>query len=113
MLAKSACVSTACTYAKVSRMRAYRHRERFPKFRAAWDEALVVSTEVLEVEARQRALDRSDPASSRLLTLLLQAHSPKFRPDTKQNVSIATNVSAPAVSVYLPENGRGDPQAKQ
>jgi hypothetical protein len=86
MLAKSACVSTACTFAGVSSDTAYKHRESFPKFRRKWDEALEIASEVLEVECRIRALDRGDRDSARLLTFLLQAQRPsKYRdtPDAK------------------------------
>jgi hypothetical protein len=84
MLAKSACVSTACTFAGVSRDTAYKHRERFQKFRRKWGEVLEIATEVLEVECRIRCLDREDRESARLLTFLLQAHRPeKYRNASK------------------------------
>jgi hypothetical protein len=84
MLAKSSSVSTACTFAGVSRDTAYKHRQRFRKFRRKWNEALEIATEVLEVECRIRCLDRSDRESARLLTFLLQAHRPeKYRNASK------------------------------
>jgi hypothetical protein len=81
MLARSASVSTACTAAGVSRDTAYRHRGRFPRFRAKWDEALEVSVDALAAEARLRAFDRNDPASARMLMFLLKAHRPEVYRD--------------------------------
>jgi len=95
MLATSSCVSTACSFAGVSRDTAYKHRVRFPKFRRKWDEALEIATEVLEVECRIRCLDRSDRESARLLTFLLQAHRPgKYRDASKAKVQTAVEVEA-------------------
>jgi len=80
VLAKSSSVSAACLAAKVSRDTAYKHRERFPRFRAKWDEALAIATELLEAEVHARAFDRSDPSSATLAIFLLKAHKPeKYR----------------------------------
>jgi hypothetical protein len=48
-------VLVSCRVAGVGRATAYRHRERLPKFRAAWDEAVEESTDAMEAEARRRA----------------------------------------------------------
>jgi hypothetical protein len=113
MLAKSSCVSTACVAAGISRDIAYNHRGRFPNFRRKWDDALEVATEVLEVEARSRALDRTDNHSAMLLQFLLKAHKPaKYRePKTADAKAVAADPSslepaAPAVVFYIPDNGR-------
>jgi hypothetical protein len=90
MLAKSSSVCTACTYAGVSTVTAYAHRKRFPRFSKKWDEALAIATELLEVECRLRALDRSDRESARLLTFLLQTHMPeKYRDASKVKAAAA------------------------
>ena len=90
-LSRSSCVNEACLAAGVNRRRVYRHRERFPKFRKAWDEALVIATEALEAEARLRAFDRSDPASATLMIFLLKAHKPdKYRESPKPTPSLAS-----------------------
>jgi hypothetical protein len=102
MLAKSSSVSTACTHAGVSRETANKHRQRFPKFSAKWDEALEIATEVLEVECRIRCLDRSDGESARLLTFLLQAHRPEKYRD-------ASKVKAPPASVESETDSRSAP----
>lgn len=84
-LAKTCCVSSACTAARVSRDTAYKHREKFPKFRRKWDEAIEVGVEVLEVYARHRALNPADPASHILTMFLLKAHKPhKYRDNGHQ-----------------------------
>lgn len=80
-LARTCCVSTACLAAGVSRFTAYHHRKRFPKFARLWDESIEVGVEVLEVEARSRALNPSDPASHNLLMFLLRAHKPQVYRD--------------------------------
>lgn len=79
-LVKTSSVSAACLAVKVSRVKAYNHRNRFPKFREKWDEALEVSTEMLEAEIYARAYDRADPSSATLAIFLLKAHKPeKYR----------------------------------
>lgn len=75
-LAETCSVSAACLKAGVSRHTAYRHREKFPKFRKRWDEAIEMGVELLEITARNRALNRDDPASHILLMFLLKAHRP-------------------------------------
>lgn len=81
VLALSACVTSACFAAKVSRETAYCHRKRFPKFARKWTEALEISVDLLEFEARRRAFaGPQDRDSARLLALLLSAHKPeKYR----------------------------------
>ncbi len=50
-------VSYACQSAKVSRATVYEHRASHEDFAAAWDEALEVAADALELEARRRAHD--------------------------------------------------------
>lgn len=92
-LARKGNVSAACRKAKVERSTAYRARED-EEFAAAWDEALEVATEALELEARRRAATGVlEPVyqagkkvgairrySDTLLIFLLKAHAPaKYR----------------------------------
>lgn len=85
VLAQSCCVSEACVASGISRVTAYRHRERFPKFRKKWDEAIEIGVEALEVYARRRALNINDPASHVLTMFLLKAHKPqKYRDNGHQ-----------------------------
>ena len=84
-LAETCSVTAACLKSGVSRDTAYRHREKFPKFRKKWDEAIEVGVELLEIHARHRALTPTDPASHVLLMFLLKAHKPhKYRDNGHQ-----------------------------
>jgi hypothetical protein len=62
--------------AGIDRDTAYRRRQRDPTFMAAWTQAEADAVDVLEAEARRRALTVSD----NLLMFLLKAHRPeRFR----------------------------------
>lgn len=63
-------VSRACKEARVPRSTAYHAREEDAKFRQAWDEAIDDGVDVLEQEARRRALTGSDT----LMIFLLKAY---------------------------------------
>jgi hypothetical protein len=117
VLAQTACVSSACLAAGVTRDTAYRHRERFPRFRAKWDEALEVSVELLEACARSRALDRSDRFGHVLLQFLLRAHRPEKYRDGARGAgsnaaagpdSIDTAAAAAALKAAREAAGLGD-----
>ncbi|MHB8928933.1 MAG: terminase [Bacillota bacterium] len=56
-LSKCGIVSHACTMTRIPRQRVYKWRARSPKFAQAWDDAIQVSNEALEVEARRRAME--------------------------------------------------------
>jgi len=89
-LAETSNVSAACKRAKVSRQHAYQTRNEDEPFRIAWEEALEVATEALELEARRRAEKGVlEPVfylgvkagtirrySDTLLIFLLKAHKP-------------------------------------
>lgn len=80
VLAETGCVVDACLAVRKSRWTVYSHRERFPKFRAKWDEAIIVSGEVLESIARKRAINPKDPGSTTLLIFLMKGANPgKYR----------------------------------
>lgn len=69
-------VRYACTAARVSIQFVYNRRHSDPEFARAWSEALAIGLEVLEDEARRRAIETSDT----LLIFLLKAHDPdKYR----------------------------------
>lgn len=79
-LAATCSVADACRAGRVSRDTAYRHRARSPTFRRWWDDAVALGGELLESEARKRALCRTDRDSAKLLMFLLEAHFPaKYR----------------------------------
>jgi len=97
-LAVSGNVRVAAQHAGITRSRAYQVRrgdsKAAAKFRADWDEALDNAADLLEQEARRRAVTGTDKPiyykgalvdtvkeySDQLLTLLLKAHRPeRFR----------------------------------
>lgn len=97
-LATTGNVADACRKAKVARGVAYRERDEDEQFKAAWEEALEIATENLELEARRRAEHGYlDPVyfmgakvgsvrrySDTLLIFLLKAHKPdKYRDSVK------------------------------
>jgi hypothetical protein len=72
-LRNSGNVRAACLAAGIGRTIVYKRRHTDTAFRARWDEALAEATDVLDAEARRRALAGSDP----LLMFLLRAHRPE------------------------------------
>ena len=50
-------VSRSARAAKIDRMLPYRHRNAHPDFAEAWDDAIEESADLLEAEARRRAVD--------------------------------------------------------
>lgn len=93
-LAETGNVSAACKKAKITRQNAYLARDNDEFFAAAWKEALEVSVENLELEARRRAekgvietqyylgkkIGIIRRYSDTLLIFLLKAHRPeKYR----------------------------------
>lgn len=73
-LAQSANVRLACKAAGVSREMAYRLRRQNKAFAAAWQTAMAEAVDILDAEARRRALSVSDT----LLIFLLKAHRPEM-----------------------------------
>lgn len=90
-LAMSGNVTAAAKAVGVGRRQAYAARERSQVFRRQWDEAVAEATDLLEAEARRRALvgyeepvfyqgqevSRVRKYSDTLLIFLLKAHRPK------------------------------------
>ena len=67
-LAKTGNVTRSCSIAGISKMHAYRVFHKSPRFAAAWESALESSIDVLEAEARRRAL--KDDRDALLMFLL-------------------------------------------
>jgi hypothetical protein len=93
-LERTASVRDACAAIGVSRSTAYRHRRRCPEFARAWDEALELPIRILEDEALERALDRADPASARLLMFLLKARKPEVYGERSRTAEPAVDLAA-------------------
>lgn len=78
-------ITAACLSANIERSTAYRARERDEEFAKLWDDALDQACDLLEFEAKKRAMLGSDT----LLIFLLKAHRPeKYRERFDVNVSI-------------------------
>ena len=76
LLRQTANVRLSADGAGIDRDTAYRRRQRDSAFMAAWTQAEADAVDVLEAEARRRALSVSD----NLLMFLLKAHRPeRFR----------------------------------
>jgi hypothetical protein len=74
-------ITLACRAAEVHRSTAYDHRNADPEFKALWDAAEETGVELLEAEARRRAVGTQEKNGSDLLMIfLLKAHRPeKYR----------------------------------
>jgi transposase-like protein len=81
-------VSKAAQACGVHRRTLYDWRDQDPEFRAAWEEAITASVEILEDEVRTRALDRTDKFSHLLLMFLLKKHRPEYRENYKREVTV-------------------------
>ncbi len=112
-LAARGSVSGACKAAACSRANAYAERERDATFAARWDEAKREAVELMEDEARRRAVEGVDRPvfqggvqvgtvreySDTLLIFLLKAHDPKYR--DKQQVEHTGGTTQ--THIYLPQ----------
>lgn len=84
-LAISCNVTLSAKSANIERTTAYKWRDEYPDFAAAWDSAIQEAIERLEYEAWQRARKQSDT----LMIFLLKAHKPeKYRENI--NVKVET-----------------------
>ena len=97
-LARRGNVVAAVARAKVGRQTVYDARSADPAFAAAWDEAIAIADELMEAEARRRAVEgtlrpvfqggeevgRVREYSDTLLIFLLKAHKPeKYRDNSR------------------------------
>lgn len=81
-------VKTAALAAGIHRRTFYDWRDQDSEFRAAWDDAIKESVEILEDEVRRRALDPNDKQSYILLMFLLKKHDPSYRENYKREVTV-------------------------
>ena len=81
-------VKAAAEAAGVGRRTFYDWRDMDEEFRAAWEDAITGSIEVLEDEVRERALDRGDKNSHLLLMFLVKRHKPEYRENFKSEVHL-------------------------
>jgi hypothetical protein len=72
-LRNTANVRESCLVAGINRDTAYHARKQSAEFRQQWDVALQDACDILETEARRRALEISDT----LLIFLLKSHRPE------------------------------------
>lgn len=84
-------VAKACSAAGVSRQSAYRHRNEYPEFAAAWEDALQDGLDLWEAEMARRAFEGSEipimfegnhvasryEYSDTLAIVLMKAHRPE------------------------------------
>ena len=87
-LQQGASVKKAALAAGKNRRTFYDWRDQDAEFRAAWDDAIKESVEILEDEVRARALDRNDKQSYILLMFLLKKHDPSYRENYKREVTV-------------------------
>lgn len=97
-LAETGNVSAACKSAKTTRQNAYYARDHDELFNTAWQEALEMATEALELEARRRAekgvlepvfhqgarVGAIRKYSDTLMIFLLKAHKPETYRDNQR-----------------------------
>lgn len=114
-LSRGYSVAHACRMVRISRVTVYNHRRDDEEFRLAWDDAVDEGTDLLEDEARRRALEgvvepifhkgvevtQVKRYSDTLLIFLLKGRRPaKFR-DNVDITSGGEKVKAPMV--FLPQ----------
>lgn len=119
-LSAGASITMACSFAKIGRTTAYEWRAADEAFAALWDDALEAGNDLLEDEARRRAVDgverpvvamgriaKDDKGnvlmlreySDALLALMLKAKKPKeYRDRLDVNANVAGNVTLKVAS---------------
>lgn len=112
-LANTANVRASCAKAMISSQMVYYLYNRNEKFKARWDEAMESACDLLEYEARVRAMGQRKPTegalppSDTLMIFLLKAHRPeKF---DKQHV-ISTYLQQIAENTATRKNGGRRPK---
>jgi transposase-like protein len=89
-------IKEAARAAGISRTTAYRWRKKWREFEREWDEALADALDDLKLEARKRAIEKSDP----LLMFLLRAHEPETY-DRKSGVTVNAEVDADGAKITI------------
>ncbi len=122
--AKSGIQGQACSLAGCSRISVHHWKAEDKIFAQLYDEAMEISIEALEIEARRRAMDGTTKPvyyqgmrcgsvqeySDTLLILLMKAHKPdKYREKIDASRFPGGGINEDPVKVYLPDNGRGLP----
>jgi hypothetical protein len=106
-LRNSCNVLYACRAAGIGRTTVYDHRAKDAAFAQAWDTAKVEAVELLELEARDRAMKKSDL----LMIFLLKAHKPEmYRETSNVNVNMlspedAANLTDTQLAAELKRRG--------
>lgn len=121
VLAATGNVSAAARAAGLARWRLYARRQKDPEFAAAWRDAEEEAVDLLEAEARRRAVDGVEEPlmgggklikdegghvitvrryNDRLLELLLKAHRPDRYKDRSEGSAIA-HAGLPAVHILV------------
>lgn len=98
-------VARACRRVGVSAVCAYEHRKNDEEFREAWDEAIQVSVAELEESMFERGKATDTVAG----IFMLKAHGGDKYKETRRNEITGANGGPVqcAVTVYVPDNGRG------
>ena len=96
-------VRGACDKARMARSAAYRWREEEPEFAAEWDAAIEEGTDVLEDEARRRAMEQYDT----LMIFLLKARRPDKYKDRNQTEMTGQNGGPMTIRVVYGDDGTG------
>lgn len=116
-------ISHAARDLNTPRTTLYSHRAADAEFAKEWDEAVDRGIDVLEDEARERALNGTEEPvfyqgeicghvhrkSDSLMALLLRAYRPKFK--DRHEFTGADGQPLSNVIIYLPENHRDDEEA--
>ncbi len=112
-------VALACVKSKIGRQTAYDARAADIAFAVAWKEAVEFSTELMEAEARRRAVEgtlrpvyqgkklvgKVREYSDTMMIFLLKAHKPEKYRDRHQ---VEHTGSVAQVHVYLPQKDAAD-----
>ena len=97
-LRNSGNVRASCWQASISHKTAYRWRDTWATFADDWAEALEDACDVLEAEARRRAMSVSDG----LLMFLLKAHRPEVFGDKSEIDIKSGGEKLPGPVIFLP-----------
>lgn len=93
-LRKTSNISQSASIALVERKTVYRWREADPAFAAAWDDAIDEATDMLEAEARRRAIEGDEEY---VVSMGQLVRDPKYIPLDKRRPSVRTNMCATVV----------------